>query len=129
MELRVNLNTHADVSSRTRGLNFNQSLYLHAFFVCASKEGPLSLHICAGLPESSLLDNAIIPKTKPDSIAQLVVSPPADLGVVSSIPDWSHTFVEIDHEIIFTVILLLPLIQEGLSVTSESLRTKYWLAV
>ena len=30
----------------------------------------------------------------------------ADLGVVSSIPAWSHTFVEIDHEIISTVILL-----------------------
>ena len=26
----------------------------------------------------------------------------------------SHTFVEIDHEILSTVILLLPLIQEGL---------------
>ena len=36
----------------------------------------------------------------------------ADPGVASSIPAWSHTFVEIDHEIISTVILLpsvLPL--------------------
>ena len=31
-------------------------------------------------------------------------------GVASSIPVRSHTFVEIDHEIISTVILLLPLI-------------------
>ena len=30
----------------------------------------------------------------------------------SAIPGWSHTFVEIDHEIISTVILLLWLIQE-----------------
>ena len=30
----------------------------------------------------------------------------ADPGVVSSIPVWSHTFVEIDHEMISTVILL-----------------------
>ena len=30
----------------------------------------------------------------------------ADPGVVSRIPARSHTFVEIDHEIIFTVILL-----------------------
>ena len=30
----------------------------------------------------------------------------ADLGVTSSIPAWSHTFVEIDHEIISTVIHL-----------------------
>ena len=34
----------------------------------------------------------------------------ADPGVASSIPAWYHTFVEIDHEIISTVILLLPLI-------------------
>ena len=30
----------------------------------------------------------------------------ADPGVASSIPARSHTFVEIDHEMIFTVILL-----------------------
>ena len=30
----------------------------------------------------------------------------ADLGVASSIPVRSHTFVEIDHEMISTVILL-----------------------
>ena len=30
----------------------------------------------------------------------------ADPGVASSIPAWSHTFVEIDHEIISKVILL-----------------------
>ena len=34
------------------------------------------------------------------------VSLNADPGVVSSIPARSHTFVEIDHEIISTVILL-----------------------
>ena len=33
-------------------------------------------------------------------------SPTADPGVASSIPAWSHTFVEIDHELISTVILL-----------------------
>ena len=31
----------------------------------------------------------------------------ADPGVASLILTWSHTFVEIDHEIISTVILLL----------------------
>ena len=30
----------------------------------------------------------------------------ADPGVANSIPVWSYTFVDIDHEIIFTVILL-----------------------
>ena len=34
----------------------------------------------------------------------------ADPGVASSIPVRPHTFVEIDHEMISTVILLLPLI-------------------
>ena len=38
----------------------------------------------------------------------------ADPGVVSSIPARPHTFVEIDHEIFCTVILLFLLIQEGL---------------
>ena len=49
-------------------------------------------------------------------------------GVASSIPARYHTFMEIYNEIIFMVILLLPLIQEGLlSVTSDSMCTKYWL--
>ena len=49
----------------------------------------------------------------------------ADPGVASSIPARSHTFVEIDHEIISTVILH-P--QEGLfSVASKCMRTKNWL--
>ena len=30
----------------------------------------------------------------------------ADPGVASSIPAWSHTFVDIDHKIVSTVILL-----------------------
>ena len=42
----------------------------------------------------------------------------ADPGVASSIPERSHTFAEIEHEIISTFIFLLPLI---LSVTSESI--------
>ena len=48
----------------------------------------------------------------PGRVAQLVTflatdaSLTADPGVASSIPDRSHTLVEIDHEIISTVILL-----------------------
>ena len=54
-------------------------------------------------------------------VVQPVTSLNADLGVSSLIPAQSHTFVEIDHEILFTAIILLPLIQEGLLlVTSES---------
>ena len=55
-------------------------------------------------------------------------SPTADTGMGSSILARSHTFVEIDHEIISTEMLLLQPIQEGLlSVTSKSMCTKYWL--
>ena len=52
----------------------------------------------------------------------------ADLGFVGSIVACSHNFVELDHEIISMVILLLLLIQEELlSVTKESMCTKFWL--
>ena len=61
-------------------------------------------------------------------IAQSLVSQTADPGITRSIPARSYALVEIDHEIISLVILLLQLIQEGLlSVRSESMCTKYWL--
>ena len=61
-------------------------------------------------------------------VALSVASQTTDLRVASSIPAWSHTFLETDHEIISIIILILLLIQEGLlSVTSESMCTKYWL--
>ena len=50
--------------------------------------------------------------TLPGRVAQSVTCLATDAcltaipGVASSIPAWSHTFVEIDHEIISTVILL-----------------------
>ena len=51
--------------------------------------------------------------------------PNAGPGVMSLIPARSHTFLGIDHERFSTVILLLPLIQEGLvSVTIESMCRK-----
>ena len=51
-------------------------------------------------------------KQLPGRVAQSVTCLATDAcltaipGVTSSIPAWSHTFVEIDHEIISTVILL-----------------------
>ena len=48
----------------------------------------------------------------PGHVAQSVTCPAtdasltADLGVVSLIPAWYHTFVEIDYKIIISVILL-----------------------
>ena len=47
---------------------------------------------------------------------------------MSLISAWRHTFVKIEREIFSMVILLLPLIQEGLlSVTSDSMCTECWL--
>ena len=60
--------------------------------------------------------NSIYGANIPGRVAQLVTCLAtdacltADPGVASSIPARYHTFVEIDHEIISMVILLLPLI-------------------
>ena len=63
-------------------------------------------------------------------VVQSVASPIADPEVVSSILAQPHTFVQIDCEIFYTVILLLHLIQEGLlSVTSKSMCTVYWISI
>ena len=62
----------------------------------------------------------------PASVAQLDARLTGDQEVVGSIPcrGPQHSFVEIDHEIISTVILSLPLIQEGqLSVSGERMYT------
>ena len=62
----------------------------------------------------------------PTSVAQLDVHPTGDQGVVCLIPArvWQHSFIKIDHEIFSTIILSLPLIQEGqLSVSGKSVRT------
>ena len=61
-------------------------------------------------------------------VCQSVASLIADPGVMSLIPAQSHTFTKIDNEIFCMVIRLFLLIKEGLlSVTSESMCTKYWL--
>ena len=54
----------------------------------------------------------------PGHIVQLVTSLTADPGVESLILARSHTFVEIDHEIISTAILLLPLFHSRRAVVS-----------
>ena len=67
---------------------------------------------------------------QPGPVMQWVARLIADLGAVSLILVWSHTFVEIYYEIFSMVILLLSLIQEGLvSFTSESMWKKYWLTL
>ena len=67
----------------------------------------------------------------------ILISPPASVAQLDAPSDWrpggrgfnprrgrQHSFVEIDHEIFSTVILSLPLIQEGqLSVSGERMCT------
>ena len=57
----------------------------------------------------------------PASVALLDARPTGDQEVAGSIPSGrQHSFMEIDHEILSTVILSLPLIKEGqLSVSVE----------
>ena len=65
---------------------------------------------------------------EPGPLALSVTGLTAGPGTASSIPARSHTFVEIGYEIISSVVLLLPLIQEKLlSATSESMYEKYRL--
>ena len=70
-------------------------------------------HVCLGLPAPRLLSICIsYAVLLPGRVAQSVTclatdaSLTADPEVASSIPARSHTFVEIDHEIISMVILL-----------------------
>ena len=61
--------------------------------------------------ESALFANIVL------ILGQLVIRLTTDPRVTSLIPARSHTLLEINHEIIFMVILLLPLIQEGFVVS------------
>ena len=58
-------------------------------------------------------------------MAQLDARPIGDQEIAGSTPpSRQHSFVEIDHEIFSTVILSLPLLQEGhLSVSGERIGT------
>ena len=70
--------------------------------------------------------NKYIPYLVPASVAQLDVPSDWRLGGSRFSPrrGRQHSFVEIDHEIFSTVILSLPLIQEGqLSVSGERMCT------
>ena len=61
----------------------------------------------------------------PASLAHLDGSPTGDQEAAGSTPAGrQHSFVEIEHELFSTIILFLPLIQEGqLSVSSERMCT------
>ena len=70
--------------------HFTMFNHLFLSFICFCRRRPSSL----------------IQSKRPGPVAQSVTCLTADPGVASSIPARSHTFVEIDHEIISTVILL-----------------------
>ena len=69
---------------------------------------------------SSLYHHTVLPGRVAQSVTCLATDAclTADPGVASLIPARSHTFVEVDHEIISTVILLLPLIHSRRVVVS-----------
>ena len=67
---------------------------------------------------------------QPGCIGQSLTCLTADPGVASLIPSWSHTLVEIDHEIISMAILLPSADSRRVVVgykTSENMCMKYWL--
>ena len=87
---------------------------------------------CTGLIGEIFFNEICLSKTNlkgPGPIAQSVVRLTADPGVGSLILAWSHTSVEIDHEIMSTVIIVLeaPSAEGLLLVTSQSMCMKYWL--
>ena len=75
--------------------------------VCRAHEGQLSAAPYSIKPTQLVSLKYLIPGCIAQSVTCLATDASliADPGVPSSIPPWSHTFVEIDREIISTVIL------------------------
>ena len=76
-------------------------------------QSPYLLNSTLSFNDQVIISTNILFLTTGVGIAQSVMSLTADPGALSSIPVRSHTFVEIDHEIISMAIFLLPLIQNG----------------
>ena len=90
------------VPKREKGQAANRRLARYIMLASLFHHKRHTVHVHAGLDREAQSLTCLA------TIANLT----ADPGVASSIPAWSHTFVEIDHEIISTVILLpsvLPL--------------------
>ena len=102
------------IQSKLKALEWSQQCYIiHQFLRCSRAANSL-------IGDGTLTKFKLIPAfivvllicKIPGRVAQSVTclatdaSLTADPGVASSIPAWSHTFVEIDHEKISTVILL-----------------------
>ena len=89
--------------------------------VCADWSEPLLVAHTTLLEISCLGSYAFVVRYK-ISIVQLVASLIADIGNMGLVLARPHTFIEIKHEIFYTVILLLPLIQ----VTSDMCIEYIW---
>ena len=58
------------------------------------------------------------------------MSPIVDPDAMRLILAWSYTFVEFDDETFSTIILLIPLTQEGLChLQAKGMYMKYWLTL
>ena len=108
--LRKNLNRNNKVC-----LSFFHILLIYFFYNYSSyREKP---DFVAWILEvfSALLQSALCYMSNlPGRVVQSVASPTADTGVARLVPAWSHSLVEIDHEIISAS-------------ASESMCMKYWL--
>ena len=87
----------------------SSNLCINQFILCQNKIKQSCFQYClykAGM--SNPIATSYIPGRVEQSVTCLVIDAKltADPGVASSVPARSHTFVEIDHEIISTVILL-----------------------
>ena len=72
--------------------------------------GPSLLNSTLSFDDQVIISTTILFLTTGGHVVQAVKCLTADPGVASLIPVRSHTFVEIDHEIISMAILLLPLV-------------------
>ena len=89
----------------------NRSCIVGCFINCNNTAPAVDyLFLCFGTTSRQLFpcSDDLLPGRVAQSVTCLATDAclTADPGVASSIPAWSHTFVEIDHEIISTIILL-----------------------
>ena len=99
----------------------NNFLFLFANKMLVIRAGSHKMHACIANnedPDQTASSEAVLPGSsmfclcifgrQPGHEVQLVMCLPTDVSLtaVPRVRSWSHTFVEIDHEIISTVILL-----------------------
>ena len=83
-------------------------MFFHALTFAGSRGCCLNMRLIGQVFKHLPRDPASVPGRLAQSVTCLATDAclTAHPGIASSIPAWSHTFVEIDHEIISSVILL-----------------------